>query len=425
MKKLLIILSLISILVMALPNSQSSAASKLPIFSDIENHWAKSAIITAANKGYVNGYPDGTFRPNDRVNVDEFITMMIRSLIEKNSYGVMDWSDAFFEKLSYSLQQNLVESYDYFDPTNINNIKSSTKYWADPYIDQANRMLFLKRNDSAWNNKFNVPLTREKAAYLVMSLLGWIEFHENPGLQDLAWKDIKDKKDVVYTTHVIEAYIKGIISGYPDKTFKPKGYITRAESIALIARIIDNSKRNLHIPDLTGKHYTTVAMPNGDTKYYVFPNAEYNKLYDALDKVKDTAPKGSYLEDARVFKIYYTSKEDYDKMIYQMQRSIYDFQPSVFSVGIGSSDTDFSMSINSKYSHKGYEKIYDTFVNFMFEGKVDQFNKIFMGMLKERKESGTIKPVEFKINNREVKITTVGYDGIVAYVSTKGKPLFQ
>ncbi|MGO4541879.1 S-layer homology domain-containing protein [Paenibacillus sp. 2TAB19] len=416
MKKFAIIIMSIIIMVVAAP-IHAAAATTTNSFKDVPaTHWAKDVITEAAKAGYVTGYPDGTFRPNDRVNVDEFITMMIRSLTTKQSNGKVTWSMEYFDQLSYPMQSNLVETTEYFDP---NKVVSATKYWADPYLDQAQRMLFFKRVDPAWGGKFNVSLSREKAAYLVMSLLAWSEHHENEMLADLAWSDIKDKNSIVYTTHVIEAYIKGVINGYPDKTFKPKGYITRAESVVLVDRIVKKSNRTPHLPDLSGKHYTTVAMPGGDTKYYVFPNAEFNKLFDALEAVQETAPSDSYLEDARVVQTYYTNKEDYDKMTYENYRGIYDFQPSVMSVGLGSSDIDFGISIDSKYSINGYEKIYNTFVNFMFESKSEQFNKIFMDKLKDRKDKGTIKPVTMVINNREVRITTVGYNGIVAYISIK------
>jgi hypothetical protein len=48
-------------------------------FSDIEGHWAKDTILWAAKRGIVNGYADGTFRPNQEVREFEFVTMLIRA----------------------------------------------------------------------------------------------------------------------------------------------------------------------------------------------------------------------------------------------------------------------------------------------------------------------------------------------------------
>jgi hypothetical protein len=36
-------------------------------FNDISGHWAASRILRAARSGYMSGYPDGTFRPNNKV----------------------------------------------------------------------------------------------------------------------------------------------------------------------------------------------------------------------------------------------------------------------------------------------------------------------------------------------------------------------
>lgn len=35
-------------------------------FSDIVSHWAKNEISAASNNGWINGYPDGTFRPDNQ-----------------------------------------------------------------------------------------------------------------------------------------------------------------------------------------------------------------------------------------------------------------------------------------------------------------------------------------------------------------------
>ncbi len=45
-------------------------------FSDIANHWANKSINSASEKGWVNGYEDGTFRPNQFITRAEFITLV-------------------------------------------------------------------------------------------------------------------------------------------------------------------------------------------------------------------------------------------------------------------------------------------------------------------------------------------------------------
>ena len=47
-------------------------------FWDIENHWAQNEIIDFANKGYLNGKPDGGFHPQDTITRAEFVKVINR-----------------------------------------------------------------------------------------------------------------------------------------------------------------------------------------------------------------------------------------------------------------------------------------------------------------------------------------------------------
>ena len=49
-------------------------------FSDIASHWAKDEIGVAANKGWINGYPDGSFRPDATITRAEMMAMINRAL---------------------------------------------------------------------------------------------------------------------------------------------------------------------------------------------------------------------------------------------------------------------------------------------------------------------------------------------------------
>ena len=37
------------------------------LFSDISDHWARDYINRAANEGWIAGYPDGSFGPDDYI----------------------------------------------------------------------------------------------------------------------------------------------------------------------------------------------------------------------------------------------------------------------------------------------------------------------------------------------------------------------
>jgi hypothetical protein len=44
---------------------------------DIEGHWAEKDIIRLINNNCIDGYDDGTFRPDNKINVNEFIKIFI------------------------------------------------------------------------------------------------------------------------------------------------------------------------------------------------------------------------------------------------------------------------------------------------------------------------------------------------------------
>lgn len=54
------------------PNAQAATTQ----FSDVKStHWGASAITKAVSKGYVDGYTNGTFKPDASVTRAEFLKM--------------------------------------------------------------------------------------------------------------------------------------------------------------------------------------------------------------------------------------------------------------------------------------------------------------------------------------------------------------
>lgn len=72
---------------------ESSGGTSKPL-NDINNHWAKEAIEKAQKAGIVNGYEDGSFRPNNRVSRAEIAAMVARALqLEPNASGSTGFND--------------------------------------------------------------------------------------------------------------------------------------------------------------------------------------------------------------------------------------------------------------------------------------------------------------------------------------------
>ena len=67
-------------------------------FQDIENHWAEDCINSVAQKGWVNGYPDGTFKPQQNITRAEavkIVNMMLNRKIESENIpeGIKEFTD--------------------------------------------------------------------------------------------------------------------------------------------------------------------------------------------------------------------------------------------------------------------------------------------------------------------------------------------
>jgi S-layer homology domain len=50
----------------------------MPSFTDIETHWTKPCILALADRSLVNGYPDGTYKPDGTVSRAEYAVLLFR-----------------------------------------------------------------------------------------------------------------------------------------------------------------------------------------------------------------------------------------------------------------------------------------------------------------------------------------------------------
>ena len=90
-------------------------------FSDIASHWAKDEISAAANNGWINGYTDGTFRPNNKITRAEAMTLVNRVLkrlpetAEDLHNDMIKWSDNSDTSAWYYLAVQEATNSHYYD----------------------------------------------------------------------------------------------------------------------------------------------------------------------------------------------------------------------------------------------------------------------------------------------------------------------
>lgn len=70
-----------TMLAKALNLTKSAIGSK---FNDVSGHWAEGYIYDLYNRGIINGYSDGTFKPEAKIRRSEIVTMLTKALNNQN-----------------------------------------------------------------------------------------------------------------------------------------------------------------------------------------------------------------------------------------------------------------------------------------------------------------------------------------------------
>lgn len=80
-KKLVVLLAIILLVLSSLGVQAENDKSNGRRFSDMgEDHWAHDYVLLMADYGIIDGYTDGTFRPDKEVSRVQFAKMMVLTL---------------------------------------------------------------------------------------------------------------------------------------------------------------------------------------------------------------------------------------------------------------------------------------------------------------------------------------------------------
>ncbi|ACS99750.1 asparaginase domain-containing protein [Paenibacillus sp. JDR-2] len=180
------------------------AGPAAPDFSDIAGHWAAASIRSAVSAGIVNGYNDGTFKPELTVTREEFIAMLMRALKPaepgadltfKDHASIGAWAKA---AVAQAVSAGITGGYP--DGT----FKPGNK------ISRAEMVVMIA-----------------KALKLTIAEEAVTSFSDNADIPAWARGAVKAVAD------------KGIIQGRLNNRFVPAGTATRAEAITVIMKLLD------------------------------------------------------------------------------------------------------------------------------------------------------------------------------------------
>lgn len=106
-------------------------------FPDVENHWAEKYINLSAEKGWIKGYGDGSFRPDNLILRCEAM-MLINGVLDRrvNTAGLLEdakqWPDNTEEKWYYEIVMEAANTHDYERADRPKSTEKWTKIEEDP-----------------------------------------------------------------------------------------------------------------------------------------------------------------------------------------------------------------------------------------------------------------------------------------------------
>lgn len=175
-------------------------------FTDVaEGHWAYAYIQTLADKKIVNGYSDGSFKPENPVTREEFV-VILAAAFGMHADGKSSFSDV------------------------------AEDAWYAGAIEAARQMGIISgRSDGSFG--VGETITREDMCVMVYKAAEIYQLRLKDDYDKIVFTDSADIS--AYAFAAIETLQKsGIISGYETGSFEPKGHVTRAAAARVVASIL-------------------------------------------------------------------------------------------------------------------------------------------------------------------------------------------
>lgn len=213
-KKLLILVMTWTFLTGVAGVSAVEAASSPDVFKDVAGHWAKTQIEEAVAKGYVAGYPNGTFKPDAPVTRAQFITMLVRALGLEHGPEGNTWYTTY-----------------------VKTAKEAAIYQGDADFAEWNMNKEISREHMAWLavRAADESLVTVESSGIVkeVEIYRWPEVPENNVVRtDEFMRDYYEG----FLTHT--AFARGILNGFGGNVIGLDRTTTRAQAVTVIERIL-------------------------------------------------------------------------------------------------------------------------------------------------------------------------------------------
>ena len=199
--------------------------------ADIQGHWAQEEIQRAMDAGWIDGYPDGTFQPEQTITRAEFTKLLLDAIHLTPDSEIVAWM-----KGASQAQAPLEDMADHW---------LTEGGWMDAALVSG---MVVTQDYNYHNFRPEKPIARYEIALMVTRALGQvIEANLEEGL-NLSFTDNEDILDWM-KGYVHMASEAGVVRGYPDGSFQPNKASTRAEAVVMVQRMLDVMEEGLD-PDI-------------------------------------------------------------------------------------------------------------------------------------------------------------------------------
>lgn len=230
-------------------------------FSDIEAErysWAAESIEKMSEAGYVNGYEDGTYRPDNEVTRQEALSLFARAM------GSTDETNEPILKIAHEMYDDVIAPY------GLSWGKDEIVYLLyKGALKESDLNTYLKDNEKS------TAMSRYEAAIIITKAMGGEkEAKENAGAK-LNYTDV-----ISIPTNAI-GYVKyasdaGILKGMEDGSFSPKTSVTRSQIAVMLSRVVeecDYSFEKIKLVSVnTNNKSIDIKYTNGDNGTLVYNN---------------------------------------------------------------------------------------------------------------------------------------------------------
>ena len=199
----------------SLTNSVYTLIYNPVVFADMEDHWAQDAVNNMASRKVINGYEDGTFRPEGDITRAEFAAMLVRALglpegVGENTFSDVDADDWHCGYVETAAAYGIINGYE--DGT----FRPQDNITCEQAMTMTARAMAL--------TKLDYTLTQAEIEQLLAG-----------------YSDMADASD--YARESIAACLKtGVVADSDDYKLAAKEYITRAEVAVMAQGLLEKSE---------------------------------------------------------------------------------------------------------------------------------------------------------------------------------------